>query len=69
MSKQGRNMNPVGFFKEPFMNTTWFYKEPPNGSFQHPIYDVEEPLSVLSKNPTLGFLKGFFQNIYIYIYF
>ena len=26
--KQGRNMNPDGFFKEPFMNTTWFYKEP-----------------------------------------
>ena len=30
-------------------------------SFQHPIYDLEEPFRVLSKNPTLGFLKGFFQ--------
>ena len=43
-------MIPKGFFKEPFMNT--------HGSIKNPKWCFAAPN--LSKNPMLGFLKGFF---------
>ena len=52
-------MNPKGFFKEPFMNAHGSIKNP-KWFFAAPNLWLEEPFRVLSKNPMLGFLKGFF---------
>ena len=49
-------MNSKGFFKEPFMNNMVLQRTL-NGSLQHPIYDLEELVWVLFKEPHNMVLK------------